>query len=155
MSRIPWLYHSDNVSPQHCNFFKKWPCFCIDKHSPIGRPGACVRERVCVYVKWAWRVVQRLVDLYTLLANCLDDGGTGEVGTAAPSTTSCLWPERKKWLTHKRTHGAHPVSVPSKTRWWLRVWHVVLGHVTLTLKEQQQRKSVSDSIAETPLELKG
>ncbi len=55
-------------------------------------------------------MVQRLVDLYTLLANCLDDGGTGEVGTAAPSTTSCLWPERKKWLT-TQTHTRCPSGV--------------------------------------------
>lgn len=82
----------------------------------------CGSKRVCVcpsreHEGW----FQRPVGLYTLLASCLDDGGTGEVGTAAPSTTSCLWPERKKWLTHKHTHGAHPASKPSNTRWRLCV----------------------------------
>ncbi len=48
MFRIPRLYHSGHVSPQHCNFFKKWQGFCIDKDSPVGRAGSlCERKRVC------------------------------------------------------------------------------------------------------------
>lgn len=58
------------------------------------------------------RVVQRLRGLYTLLANCLDYGGTEEVGTAVPCTSSRLWPERESALL-TGTHTV-PIRCPSR-----------------------------------------